>query len=40
EVKLFCADGTAWATVWESRSSPYFYTNPQLAFMLIGDFLF
>ena len=22
EVKLFCADGTAWATVWESRSPP------------------
>ena len=22
EVKLFCADGTAWATVWESRSLP------------------
>ena len=24
EVKLFSADGTARATVWESRSSPYF----------------
>ena len=22
EVKLFCADGTAWATMWESRSPP------------------
>ena len=22
EVKLFSADGTAWATVWESRSLP------------------
>ena len=22
EVKLFRADGTAWATVWESRTSP------------------
>ena len=22
EVKLFCADGTAWVTVWESRSLP------------------
>ena len=22
EVKLFCADGTAWATVWESREPP------------------
>ncbi len=25
EVKLFCADGTAWVTVWESRSPPIFY---------------
>ena len=24
EVKLFCADGTARATVWESRSPPFF----------------
>lgn len=22
EVKLFCANGTAWATMWESRSPP------------------
>ena len=25
EVKLFSADGTAWVTVWESRSSPAFF---------------
>ena len=24
EVKLLCADGTAWVTVWESRSPPNF----------------
>jgi hypothetical protein len=29
EVKLFCADGTARATWWESRSPPNsFYRNP------------
>ena len=28
EVKLFCADGTARATVWESRSSPYLFQSP------------
>ena len=22
-VKLFCADGTAWVTVWESRTPPF-----------------
>ncbi len=38
EVKLFSADGTARATVWESRSSPYLYTNPQSTEMLVGDF--
>ena len=27
EVKLFSADGTARATVWESRSPPFFYTK-------------
>ena len=25
EVKLFCVDGTAWVTMWESRSSPAFF---------------
>ena len=25
EVKLFCADGTAWATVWESRTPPILF---------------
>ncbi|MFT5728873.1 MAG: hypothetical protein ACI8PB_003034, partial [Desulforhopalus sp.] len=38
EVKLFSADGTARATVWESRSSPYFLSNPQSTEMLVGDF--
>ena len=28
EVKLFSADGTAWATMWESRSPPIFFANP------------
>ena len=29
EVKLSCADGTAWATVWESRELPGYNTeNP------------
>ena len=31
EVKLFSADGTAWVTVWESRSSPIFFANPLLS---------
>ena len=25
EVKLFCVDGTAWVTTWESRSLPAFF---------------
>ena len=25
EVKLFCVDGTAWVTAWESRTSPAFF---------------
>ena len=25
EVKLFCVDGTAWVTVWESRELPAFF---------------
>ena len=28
EVKLFCADGTAWVTVWESRELPGFNKKP------------
>ena len=28
EVKLFCADGTAWATVWESRTPPKIFLKP------------
>ena len=37
EVKLFSADGTAWETVWESRSSPFFIENP-FGLMLKGVF--
>ena len=40
EVKLFSADGTARATVWESRSSPYFYTKSPNQRNLIGAFVF
>ena len=37
EVKLFCADGTAWATVWESRSPPNFlYHTPLTSFEVRG----
>lgn len=28
EVKLSSADGTAWVTVWESRTLPKFLKNP------------
>ena len=38
-VKLFCADGTAWETVWESRSPPFFIQNP-FGLMLKGVFAF
>ena len=32
-VKLTCADGTAWATLWESRLSPdFFLPYPHLLF--------
>ena len=30
EVKLFCVDGTARVTVWESRTSPAFFYGAQL----------
>ena len=29
EVKPICADGTAWATGWESRTLPGFKLNPR-----------
>ena len=32
EVKLFSADGTAWATVWESRSPPNSLLQTPLTF--------
>ena len=38
EVKLFSADGTAWATAWESRSPPEFFLIPP-ANLLAGGFL-
>ena len=28
EVKLFSADGTAWAAGWESRTPPEFFSKP------------
>ena len=37
EVKLFSADGTARETVWESRSPPIPFQNPQSA-SLVGGF--
>ncbi len=36
-VKLFSADGTAWATVWESRTPPDFFLNPKSA--MVSGFL-
>ena len=30
-VKLLSADGTAWVTVWESRSSPGLFLKPRIA---------
>ena len=39
EVKLFCADGTARATMWESRSPPIsLYKKAPIRFILIGAF--
>ena len=35
-VKLFCADGTAWETVWESRSPPFFIEKPLWAYAQRG----
>ena len=32
EVKLLRADGTAWVTMWESRSSPFFILEPRKGF--------
>ncbi len=39
EVKLFSADGTARATVWESRSSPYFLLKAPIEIYLDWGFL-
>ena len=39
EVKLFCADGTAWETVWESRTLPKnFYITRNHHLMAPGFF--
>ena len=38
EVKLFSADGTAWETVWESRSPPNLFKNP-FTFLVKGFFV-
>ena len=40
EVKLFSADGTAWVTMWESRSPPIFLPKPLSEFLAQGLFLF
>ncbi len=40
EVKLFSADGTAWETVWESRSPPILIYITPIKFILIGVFAF
>ena len=37
EVKPFSADGTALETVWESRTSPEFFSSP--AAHVVGPFL-
>ena len=38
EVKLFCADGTAWATVWESRPLPRILQSPRCLYDIPGFF--
>ena len=38
EVKLFSADGTAWETMWESRSPPILYKKPPFNQRLNGGF--
>ena len=39
EVKLFCADGTARATVWESRTPPFFIAQKPRTVNLYGAFV-
>ncbi len=39
EVKLFCADGTAWATEWESRTLPKFFNEPGITHAMVPGFL-
>ena len=38
EVKLFSADGTAWETMWESRSPPNSFKKPLGSYELRGFF--
>jgi hypothetical protein len=41
EVKPLRADGTAWVTVWESRSPPgFYYKMPRFSFREAGLFAF
>jgi hypothetical protein len=40
EVKSYGADGTAWATVWESRSLPGLIQNESLLVLISGLFAF
>ena len=39
EVKLSSANGTAWATVWESRSPPIFFIKPSSGILSDEGFL-
>ena len=39
EVKLFCADGTARATVWESRTPPFLIAQKPRTALLTGAFV-
>ena len=38
EVKLLCADGTAWESAWESRSPPKFIFKKPLILCMRGFF--
>ena len=40
EVKLFSVDGTAWETMWESRTPPVlFYKSPDYFLKMVRAFL-
>ena len=40
EVKLFCADGTAWETMWESRTPPKNFYKTRNHHLMAPGFLF